>query len=513
VEVEKVSMAFWDKYGLAAQGWFRTLEVEPRYAALPRAARFRLALEEQGGLFARFGRFLSGRADLLPSLYLSELRKIQIPALPASSSPPEDLKQLVPDLRLIRAAPGCRVFSGSYGGRPVLVEVCNGGDDAAADREWDLFERQIRRLNDAPENAVSRESVVQQFRSWLHLQGDLERKRTMLAHLQDIIPDTVSEFPKTIAELQSPGWMGYESMDGDPVDQLLSRSDDKAAVIHVLAEGFLEQCLLFSLVDSEFQMDELLILDKGRLGFRILPAWATVPVESHQDLLQYLVAAVAGDTPRAVRMICRMSAGRSSYRAEQRLLNELSSLQPELKVNAVTPESVTALETYSRAMSRSDMNPPPFLRLFHRNITLIGQFNEQFTPSADMIDQALWPVLGRLLRFHIAEVLSSGKVQEWAVSSSLFVLTAGRQMAVTLEKIRENDPRITPEPDIRAFDSRDAQSNRRTFSLIRSAIVLVVFLFSLQVSMSSGGDFLPLITGVIALVSAIALCFSVAAIR
>ena len=506
-------MALWDKYGLAAPGWFRSLESEPRYAALPRAARFRLALEEHGGLFPRFGRFLSGRADLLPSAYLYELRKIKLPALPSSSSPPDDLKQLVPDLQIIRITPACRVFGGSCGGRPVVVEVYNGRDQAAHDREWDVFHRQVRNLNDKPESVVSQESVVQQFRDWLQLQGDLERKRTMLANLQDIIPDTVSEFPKTVAELQSPSWMGYESTAGDPVDKLLSLPDDRTEVMRVLAEGFLEQCLLFSLVDSEFQMDELLVLESGRLGFRTLPAWVTVPVESHQDLLQYLVAAVAGDTPHAVRMICRMSAGRDSYLAEQRLLNELSSLQPELKINAVTPESVTALETYSRAMSQSDMKPPPFLRLFHRNITLIGQYNELLTPSADMIDQALWPVLGRLLRFHIAEVLSSGKVPEWAISSSLFFLTAGRQMAVTLEKLRENDARITPQPDIRAYDSPDAQSNRRTVSLIRSAIVLVVFLFSLQVSMSSGGDFVPLISGGIAVVSAIALCFSVAGIR
>ena len=506
-------MAFWDKYGLAAQGWFRIGKCDPRYAALPRAARFRLALEESGGLFPSFGRFLAGRADLLPSSHLYELRKIKMPALPSSSLPPEDLKQLVPDLQIIRITPGCRVFSGSYGGRPVVVEVCNGRDEATRDREWDVFQRQIRKLNDKPENAVSQESVVQQFRDWLQLQGDLERKRTMLTNLQDIIPDTVSEFPKTIAELQSPSWMGYESAEGEPIDNLLSRPDDKTEAIHVLAEGFLEQCLLFSLVDSEFQMEDLLVLEKGRLGFRTLPAWVTVPVESHQDLLQYLVAAVAGDTPRAVRMICRMSAGRNSYLAEQRLLNELSSLQPELKINAVTPESVTALETYCRAMSHSDMKPPPFLRLFHRNITLIGQYNELFTPSVDMIDQALWPVLGRLLRFHVAEVLSSGKVQEWAISSSLFFLTAGRQMAVTVEKLRENDARITPEPDVRGYDSRDTQLNRRTVSLIRSAIVLVVFLFSLQVSMSPGGGPAPLVTGVIAAASAIALWLSVAGIR
>jgi hypothetical protein len=338
-------MAIWEKYGLASTGWFRSWEPETRYASLPRAARFRLALEEKGGLFPSFGRFLAGRADLLPSAYLHELRKTKMPELPASVSPPEDLQSLVPDLQLIRTTSGCAMFSGTHGGTTVVVEVYNGSGDGTRNSEWDVFHRQIRKLNDKPESVVSRESVVQEFREWLQLQGDLERKRTMLNNLQDVIPDTVTQFPKMIAELQSPGWMGYESTTGDAIEKHLSQAGDKTEAIHVLAEGFLEQCLLFSLVDTEFEMEELVVLENGRLGFRTVPAWVTVPVESHQDLLQYLVAAVAGDTPRAVRMICRMSAGRDSYQAEHRLLNELSSLQPELKINAVTPESVTALET------------------------------------------------------------------------------------------------------------------------------------------------------------------------
>lgn len=506
---KKGSMAFWEKYGLAAPGWFRSFEPEPRYSALPRAARFRLALEEKGGLFPTFGRFLAGRADLLPSPFLYELRKIRTPEAPPVE-PPDELKQLVPDLQILRATPAGRVYSGSYRGTQVVVEV---SDEAPSQSEWDSFRRQIRRLNEKPESAVSQESIVEQFWDWLRLQRDLERKRTMLTNLQDVFPDTVSVFPKIVGELQSSGWLGYENTPGDSAHTLLARSEDKAEVIHVLAEGFLEQCLVFSLVDAEFQLEELLVLDQGRLGFRTVPAWVSVPVESHQHLLQYLVAVVANDTPRAVQMICRMAAGRNSYPAEQRLLNELSSLKPELKINAVTPESVTALETYCRAMGETDLKSPPFLRWFHRNITLLGQLNEFYAPSADLVDQALWPVLGRLLRFHMAEVLSSGKVQDWAITSSLFLMTAGRQMTVTVEKLRENDARITPEPEIRGSDSRDTQLNRRTSSFIRSVILLVVFLVSLQVSMSSGEGFVPIIAEIIAAAAGVALWFSVAGIR
>ena len=504
-------MAFWEKYGLVSPGWFRSFEPEPRYAALPRGTRFRLALEEKGGLFLSFGQFLAGRVDLLSSEYLYELRKIKAPELSSPGPIPDDLQNLVSDLQMIRGTATCAVYRGSYRGESVIVEVSYDGNES--EKGWDSFRREIQGLNDQRESAVSRESVLQEFWELLRMQGDLARKRTMLTNLQDAMPDTVSHFPRIVSGLQSSRWMGYESTQGDPIDRLLSEADDKAAVMHVLAEGFLEQSLMFSLIDAEFHMGELLVLEKGRLGFRTVPAWVSVPVESHQHLLQYLVAAVAGDTPRAVQMLCKMSAGRNSYLAERRLLDELSSLQPELKVNAFTPESVTALETYCRALSKSDIEQPPFLRFFHRNITTLGQYNETVIPSDDLIDQALWPALGRLLRFHIAEVLSSGKAQEWAMSSSLFFMTAGRQVAQVMEKLRENDASITAEPDIRSHDSQDSRFNHRTSSVLTSAVFLVMFLFSLQFSMSHGGGPFSLIAGLTTAAAALILIFSVARIR
>ncbi|HWP85293.1 MAG TPA: hypothetical protein VNN17_08895 [Terriglobia bacterium] len=506
-------MARWGKYGLAAPGWFRTPEPEPRYAALSPAARFRLALEESGGLFPWFGHFLAGRSDLLSSAYLYELRKIRMPELPAAGPPPGELTALVADLQLMRTTPGCEIYSGSHLGKQVVVEVARKGYGPDSPKEWELFHRGLRQIHNRQITPAIQDAVVEQFQSWLRLQADLERKRTMLGNLQNTPSYAVTRFPKLVPELQSSEWMGYEGAEGYPVSRLLSEPGSKADGLHVLAEGFLEQCLLFALIDAEFQPEELLLLKEGRLGFRTVPSWVAVPVESHQDLLQYVVAAVGGETPRAVQMLCRISAGRDAYRAEERLLHELSSLQPELKINAVTPESVTALETYGRAMHKSALRPPLFLQLFHRNITLLGQHNELLDPAVDVLDEALWPVLGRLLRFHLGEMMSSGKLQEWAVSSSLFLMTAGRQMTVLLEKIRENDPRITSEAGVRIQEPRHTALNRRTTALLRSAILLVVLLVSLQLSMSLSGGALPALAGLAATAAAIALCFSVAGIR
>jgi predicted unusual protein kinase regulating ubiquinone biosynthesis (AarF/ABC1/UbiB family) len=509
-------MAIWQKYGLGKAGWLRAAEPEARYVALSRAARFRLALEEGAGLHLHFARFLAGRADLLPATYLYELRKVKRDEYLPSIAAPLELAGLAPDLSLIRREPGRDVFKGTFRGKAVVVEAHNAGTASTDERKWDLFHREIRALRDPEASAVSEDTVLQQFQEWVRLHSDLERRRSILVNLRERPSHSLSRFPKLIPELQSPRWMGYEAMEGLPADKALAESEDPAKTLDMLAEGFLEQCLLLSLIDAEFELQELLILkgdgDDG-VAYRTLPALVSVPVESHQDLLQYMVAAVAGDTPRAVQKLCRMCAGRESYRAEARLLRELSSLRPELKVNVATPESVTALETYSRALAQSDLRPPLFLQLLHRNITLLGQYNEAVNPSADAIEEALWPVLGRLLRFHAGQVVSSGRLQEWAASSSLLFMTAGRQMAVALEKLRDNETRWTEEADLRGDNSRDTQLNRRTAGLLRTAILLVVFLFSVQVSLSSGEDAYRWTGGIAAVASGVGLWLSVLGIR
>jgi len=99
-------IALWEKYGLVSRPFRKFGTGEARYASLPRPNRFRLALEEAGGLFVRFGQFLAGRADLLPSPYLSQLRTIQADqkAVTPPSSVPE-LRDRIRDFELIRIAP------------------------------------------------------------------------------------------------------------------------------------------------------------------------------------------------------------------------------------------------------------------------------------------------------------------------------------------------------------------------------------------------------------------------
>lgn len=504
-------IALWEKYGLVPRPFFKPAAAEARYSSLPRPNRFRLALEEAGGLFLWFGQFLAGRADLLPSPYVAQLRGLRGPL--NATTPPASLPELrgrVSQAQLIRITPGAEVYAATGPAGPMVLEIYPPARMPFPERDWNDLCRRIRLLEDSAEAPVTEAIVLERFREWLDLQSDVERKRVILRNVQDIPIRCVSRFPRLIPDFPAGRCLAYDRMEGTPLTEA-GGEGAAAAAWHLWAEGLLEQSLLLSLVDAEAQPENYLVLPDGGLGFRALPAVVSVPVEWHYELLQYVTSAVTGNTSRALQMLSRMSASENPYGTEQLLLEKLSALQPELKINVVTPESVAALENYWRAQARTPQKPPLFLELFHRNLTVLGQGSESAAPPSDVVAETLWSVLGRILQFRLGDILSTEKGQEWLVSSGLLMMTAIRQAAITLEQVRDDDLALVL--DRQEVESPDTSRNRRVVSLIGAAISLVLFLLFLQLIPRAGGGALEWLSGAAAVLSAVALCILLSRIK
>ncbi len=505
-------MAVWDKYGLVSSGFTRGRAGDPRYSSLPRAVRFRLALEDKGGLFALYGRFLTGRADLLPSPHLKQLRKIKMRGNPAHR--PEldrELAGRVAGLSSLVTAPGAELFSGTFRDERVVVEYYPRDLDEFGSAAWKAFVREMRALDDGLEARVALRRTLDHFEEWLALSRDIERKRSILENLDSVPSGCVMRFPSLVPELQSGACLVYAGVHADAAPlEIDSDTPQGEKRLQRLVEGLLEQSLLISLVDADMQPGNY-VLDGGDcLEYRCLPTLAPVPVEWHYELLQYMASTIGGQSPRALHMLSRICSS-DHYAGEQRLMRELSGLQPELKINLITPDSVTALENYWRTLANANMRPPLFLELFHRQWTLVGQYNGEVAPAADVIAESLWPVLARILRLRFGELLSLDKGREWAANSGLMVLTAARQAGVLFEQVRDNDLAIVM--DQQEFESSEARLNRRTMSLVRSTLALAVFLLAVYLSSHAAQGALKLVAGATAAISAAALALFVARIE
>jgi hypothetical protein len=506
--------SLWERYGLVPG---RTQRADR--ADQSRPDRFRLALEESGGLFARYGQFLSGRADLLPGEYLARLRNIRLKpreALAPASLP--EVRSRIAESRWQRSFPCSEVYFATFRGQPVAVELFEeenpqhvAGFSRAA---WQELERELTLLRTAPESAVARPQAVEQFREWMTFQSDVARKRAILRSLQDVPLPCATRFPRLTAELQSARCLGYALMQGTPLPEALASSADEgrlsAHALDLWNESWLEQALLLSLLDAAAQPESYVLLPDGALGMQTVPALIPVPVEWHHELLQYLTAAVSGNSHRALQMLARICSSENPYATERLLQEHLAALQPELKVHQSAPATLVALENYWRALAQSSLRPPLFLQLFHRNLVVLGYSSPPELPVRDLVSESLWPVLARILQFRIGELLASEKGTELLASTALLTLSGMRQMAVTLEQMRDND--LALEVEAQPSEQQDRRRNRRTAAVIRSGFGLVLFLIALQVAQRSAGALQVGATAVAALCAA-AVCILVARIE
>ncbi len=504
-------MAVWDKYGLVSSGFFSGRARDPRYSSLPRAVRFRLSLEDKGGLFSLFGHFLSGRADLLPSPHLRQLRKIKA-RVGLAHQLDRELTGRVTGLRHIGTAPGAEIYSGFFRDEPVIVEHYPRDSDTFAPAAWKSFVREVRTFEGELEARTVHRRTLDHFEEWLALSRDIKRKRSILENLESVPSGGVLRFPRLVQELQTDECLAYSGARAEaPAPELDSDTPQAEKRLQRLVEGLLEQSLLISLVDAEMRLENYVLNGGDTLEYRRLPTLAPVPVEWHYELLQYMASTIAGQSPRALHMLSRICSSPAHYAGEQHLMRELSGLQPELKINLITPESVTALENYWRTLANTDMRPPLFLELFHRQWTLVGQYNGEVAPAADVIAESLWPVMARILRLRFGEMLSLDKGREWASNSGLMMLTAARQAGILFEQVRDNDLAIVM--DHQEFESSEARLNRRTMSLVRSTLALAVFLLSVYLSSHATGGTLKLVAGAAATISAAVLALLVARIE
>jgi hypothetical protein len=508
-----VANGVWEKFGLLAPRVFRARTGDPKYASLSRAVRFRMALEEQGELFRVFAAYLTGRADLLPSPHLRQLNRVRLSGRgPVRAVAERDLGGKVAGLERIRCFSTGESFAGTFNGRPVVVDCVPPDWRSVPDAGWNSFRNSLSKLEDVPESAVSSGKVLDQFREWYDLCGNLERKRTILKNLTASSDANVWVYPAMVGELQTECCLAYEECGGTPLDDALAAgADDRVKSLETWVEGLVEQTLLLALIDAEMQPGCVRLLAGGRAGYHCIPALAPVPVEWSYELIQYLACSAGGNSPRALHMLSRMSANTNAYAGEQHLMRQLSALQPELKINEVTPATITALENNWRALAATRMVAPSFLELFHRQWTQVGQYNGEIAPASDFLADSMWPVMGKILRHQMSEVMTAGNIKEWTASSALLLLSSFRQLGMTLEQVRDNDLAITV--DEQEYEGRGAKSNRRIYTLVRASMALVGFIAATRFAAESASGLTQLFSGLAAVAAAVALSVFVARIE
>lgn len=483
-----------DKFGLRSGGLLREPSIGAAYATLSKPARFRDALEEMGGLYAAFGQFLCWRADVLPTEYIERLRQIRVKVAPIgaaaaaqilSSELGEAGSVLVQRMEtepcwntLARCA-----YRSEYQGRKIVLQIAR---DPIPDEAFKSFEKGLRLIHDDKLEEAFRPRVLKSFREWMRLTDSPERERSYLDALALVRDRTIAIYPTVIPDISRGKILCMEWIEGEPIAGLIVHGSTEA--VERVAEYALDQVCSVAAADGDFDPESFVLTPKGKLALRRANRLVAVPPSATQICLKYISAVLSSNAPSAAQMLVKLSYGRSNMDLESRLLDALSNIEPELKVNLQFPPSAKIFEGNWRALTRTGANKPLFLDVMHRNLVATGYWNAHVAaaplPPVDLISQAHWPVMSRILRSGLGNMLKSETISDWFIGSGLLFFEALRTVNSLTEGLRENDLSL-------GVDLQHEEDSSRLHHRIRLGILigmlLAVFLASLRFAVSPQG--------------------------
>ena len=503
--------AAFEKFGLRPRGAGRAASSDVAYAGLSPAARFRNALEELGGLYAAFGLFLCWRADLLRPEFLGRLRQLQV------DPPPIEIAEFTRILASELGEAGVTLaqnletrpcwntlarcaYRTQYQGRGIVAQVAR---DPIPDSAFEAFDEGIRLLEeDGLKLAVMPETLAS-FREWMRLTDSPDRERSYLEAVNSARAKTMTQYPVLIPAISSGRVLCLEWVDGATVASLIAAGSAPAA--ERVAECVLEQICTVSAVDGDFDPESMVVTQAGKLVLRRANRLVSIPPFQTRHSLKYVSGVLASNGAAAAQMLVKLASSRNGLSLENRLRDELSNLEPELKINLQFPPSASIFEDNWRALTRIGAEKPLFLDILHRNLIAAGYWNAETAPATlpvrDFLAEAQWPVLGRMLRTRLGELATREAASDWFIGSGLLFFESIRQFNHLAEGLREND--LSMGVDLQREDDT-SKVHERIRSGILIGMLLVVFLACLRFAVSAEGAWSAVLSG-FAIVAGLAL--------
>lgn len=447
------------------------------------STRLRKALDELGGLYTAFGVFLQWRSDLLDSGHLTALSELEVAARGHTRQDIADLlvSQLgargqamattLPDkpewITLNRTAWRAKVQD-----QDVIVQTAN---LPIADAEIAAFRRGITAMGVTALAGLKNPAVLDQFTEWLRCAETLDTEREYLDAIIRYGGQTSAGYPVPIPDLCTAGLLIWPLVQGVPAAQLIAKGDRE--ICAQIAGAIFEQFCSLGIVEGDLRVDALIVTPDKRLVFRRLARPLPTPPGLAAPALEYVAAAISRDAALSSRTLLRLAISYESPALEKELISKLSAVEPELKVHRWFPPSAETFEANWRAISRLPVERKLYLDCLHRNLVAtgywIGDAVRNGAPAEDVIAEAQWPVLGKILKGQFTSLVNPGTAAHWLASSGLLAMGVMKEASRLAGEIRDN--RLSMGFDISSTRGH-TESTRPAWLLPLGVFLLSVFL-------------------------------------
>jgi ubiquinone biosynthesis protein len=453
------------------------LTIKPPRSSHQLARSLRLALEQAGGVFVKFGQVLSTRPDLLPPDLIAELAQLQdtVPPEPSAAieallseelgAPPTEVFAAF-DVEPLAAASIAQVYRARLvSGEMVVVKIQRPGIRALIERDLDILLRLARTAE--TRTAWGRELHVLELATRFAevVQEELDFRieaRSTVAVAAGIRNVSAVRVPAVYAHLSTGRVLVQEWLDGvsirdaGPLLDQLGR--DRAALARELLYCIAHQILRDGTFHADPHPGNVLVLRDGQLA--VIDFGMVGRLDSlQQTALRGMLVALERRHPTMLREALLDIAELRHGVDEERLERILA----QLLVRRFSPGMTVGAELFGDIfrilLDFGVVFPPDISGLFRALVTLEGMLL-QLAPTFRMLDETR-----ALAAEWFKEALSPPSVRQVAVDELLALLPSLRRLPRRLDRIATAAEQGRLSVNVRLFaDARDTQIVMRLVS-------------------------------------------------
>jgi len=476
--------------------WYKPLHKRlEREEAVSLPERLRIALEELGPSFIKFGQILSTRPDIIPREYVKAFDSLldQVPPFPSEQARQiieaelqSPLRELVAEFQdtPLAAASIAQVHRATlWSGEEVVFKVRRPGigeiikqDVDILHRLADLIKRYVPDLAflNAPALVEEFEHAVLDEMDFLREAENATRFRANFEGNQDL------RIPKVFLDLTTEQVLVMEYLEGIRIDDL-DRLREAGQDLNKVAQRGSDVLFKMVLMDGFFHADphpgNLLVLNNGQLGFVDFGVVGRIGEDLLDAMASTFVALLSRDYDALARQSVNLgfvpdNVDIEKYRKEMRADLE-NTIEPLVgrKLSQIPP--AVYVERIMGLALKHHLRLPRELFLVGKCLVMFESLFRRLSPELDFFAVAR-PYARRLITQRSLIGTFTRKLRREAMDLLDVASSLPRELHLALRKFTKNDLQVKLEiADMASYVRRlDRAGNRLTFAIIISAIIV-----------------------------------------
>jgi ubiquinone biosynthesis protein len=453
--------------------------------------RARLAMEELGPTFIKFGQILSTRPDVVPHEFIIEFLKLQ------DSVTPFPFKDAVKVIEAQFGRPVSELFSSieetpvaaasiaqvhravTRGGQEVMVKVQRPGIEQTVETDIAIL-GYIARLVEKymPESRLYDPSgMVEEFSAAIHREMDFTLEASYMEKFRENFSgDARVMVPKVFWESTGKKVLTMERVAGIKVDKVGSLKEagiDTERVAHLIADVFFKQVFEFGLFHGDLHSGNIFVLSQDRIALVDFGIVGRIGQEMKQNLADILIGLATQDFDSTVKVYQRMGIlpegiDRASFEREYYdiILHYFGRPFKYVKIGEL-------LLDYIRLAAKYEITFPRELLLFDKCIIELEGLAKVLYPEVNLLEESE-PYARRLYVERFTPSSFAHKAFSAAGEYRDFLSDFPSRADRIMKKIVEDKLRIEfLHRGLEDFMGEvDRSSNRLTFAIIVAALII-----------------------------------------